>query len=505
MITYKNPVIPGFYPDPSICKKGDTYYLVCSSFNYFPGVPLFESKDLINWHLIGHVLNRSSQLDLKGASNAGGIYAPTIRYDNGRFYLVTTHVEKKHFYVWTDDIYGEWSDPIWVDQEGIDPSLYFENGTVYFMSNGHDETGRAAVLQCEIEIETGRKLTNTRVIWHGAGGRYLEAPHLYFIENTYYLVASEGGTEYGHMVIVAKGKTPYGPFENDPSNPILTNRNLGGYEIQGAGHGDLIQDEAGNWWMPHLAFRQIGRYEMYHHLGREVYLVPLIIDEAGWFKTTTDGITPRRVETDRLPLNFQQKKLPVYTFAAVTWQKEWVHIRNPLMSNYHLSRNCLELIATPVTLDEAITSPTFLGLRQRGMNGSASVDLEIKACEAGLTLYMNETHHYEFGVIKNEEEILLIKRRRIGDVVCTQYRKISSEKIKLMIKFTNQAYFFKALSDDEMIDLGAAKVKYLSKEVADGFTGVLIGLYAQGEFEGTDYTAKFTAFRCKYEDENETI
>ena len=146
---YTNPVISGFYPDPSVCRVGDTYYMVCSSFELFPGVPLFESRDLVNWTQIGHVLTRDSQLPLAGANTVGGIYAPTIRYNNGRFYMVTTNVSHGgHFYVWTDDIHGEWSEPIWVDQEGIDPSLFFEDGKAYFMSNGSDADGKSAVLQC---------------------------------------------------------------------------------------------------------------------------------------------------------------------------------------------------------------------------------------------------------------------------------------------------------------------------------------------------------------------
>jgi Beta-xylosidase len=142
---YSNPVVPGFFPDPSVCRVDDTYYLVCSSFNYFPGVPLFESKDLVNWSPIGHVLTRKSQLDLTDSPTNGGIYAPTIRYHQGRFYMVTTNVDHGgNFYVWTDDIYGEWSEPIWVDQDGIDPSFYFEGDTAYFMSNGTDDEGKRA-------------------------------------------------------------------------------------------------------------------------------------------------------------------------------------------------------------------------------------------------------------------------------------------------------------------------------------------------------------------------
>lgn len=288
---YTNPVIPGFYPDPSICKADGKYYMVCSSFQYFPGVPLFESQDLVNWRQIGHVLTRESQLPLEGADCSGGIYAPTIRYHEGRFYMVTTNVTSLgNFYVWTDDIHGEWSDPIQVQQGGIDPSLYFEDGKTYFMSNGDDDRGISGVTQCEIDIETGTKVSPSVCIWQGAGGRYLESPHLYKIKGQYYLMAAEGGTEYGHMVVYAKGPTVNGPFTNYPGNPVLTNRNLGGYVIQGCGHGDLVEDEKGNFWMVHLAFRQIDRWLPFHITGREVCLAPVTFGEDGWFTAGVGGL-----------------------------------------------------------------------------------------------------------------------------------------------------------------------------------------------------------------------
>lgn len=182
---YHNPVVSGFYPDPSVCEHDGKYYLVCSSFQYFPGVPLFESDDLVNWKQIGHVLTRKSQVMLDKINSSGGVFAPTIRCINGRFYMVTTNdTTHQNFYVWTDDIHGEWSEPVYVDQGGIDPSLFEEDGHVYFMSNGADDNGVGGVVQCEIDIATGKKLSPSRCIWQGSGGRYLESPHLYKINGT---------------------------------------------------------------------------------------------------------------------------------------------------------------------------------------------------------------------------------------------------------------------------------------------------------------------------------
>lgn len=170
---YQNPVVKGFYPDPSVCFANGMYYMVCSSFQYFPGVPLFQSRDLVNWTQIGHVLTRPSQISLEEVESSGGVFAPTIRYHKGRFYMTTANNStRRHSYVWTEDIHGPWSEPIVVEQDGIDPSLYFEGGNVYFMSNGQGDDGLSGIIQCQIDIETGKKLAPSRCIWQGTGGRF---------------------------------------------------------------------------------------------------------------------------------------------------------------------------------------------------------------------------------------------------------------------------------------------------------------------------------------------
>ena len=221
---YTNPIIPGFYPDPSICRVGEDYYLVTSSFEYFPGVPIFHSRDLIHWRQIGHCLTTATQLPLAQAGSSKGIFAPTLRYHAGRFYMVTTNVSVgKHFYVSTDDPAGQWSEPIWIDQSGIDSSLFFDDdGTVYFTW-----TKLNGIYQAEIAIQTGELKHEPQLIWKGTGGRYPEAPHLYKINGSYYLMIAEGGTEYGHMETIARAESPWGSFQPCPHNPILTHRNQG--------------------------------------------------------------------------------------------------------------------------------------------------------------------------------------------------------------------------------------------------------------------------------------
>ncbi|MFM9278663.1 glycoside hydrolase family 43 protein [Paenibacillus jiagnxiensis] len=493
---YNNPVIKGFYPDPSVCKVKDTYYLVCSSFQYFPGVPIFESKDLINWKQIGHCLTRESQIQLGKVGSSGGVFAPTIRHNDGRFYMTTTNdTTRQNFYVWTDDIYGEWSEPIYVDQGGIDPDLYFEDGKTFFMSNGKDDYGIGGIAQCEIDIETGGKLSPSRSIWRGTGGRYLESPHMYKINGRYYLMVSEGGTEYGHMVTYARADSISGPFEAYQNNPVLTNRNLGGYEVQGAGHGDLIQDHDGNWWMLHLGFRQIGRWLTYHHLGREVFLAPVTFGEDGWFTAGHNGTTLTSFETDRIPSHVVQQEKKIFTFENMEWNLDWCYLRHPVAENYMLEFDKVKLKGTGVTLDMP-ESPTFIGIRQRDFNAEISCDVQLASGEAGITLYMDENHHYDLAVRKNENGYKVIERLNIGDIKSVEYEVDlgSEDHAALMIRASHERYSFLVHANGKDILLGTAQTRYLSSEVAGGFTGVLIGLYAYGEGS----MAEFSKFKCEY-------
>lgn len=493
---YNNPVIKGFYPDPSICKVDDTYYLVCSSFQYFPGVPLFESKDLLNWTQIGHCLTRKSQIRLETVSSSGGVFAPTIRYNNGRFYMTTTNdTTRQNFYIWTDDIHGEWSEPIVVNQGGIDPDLYFEDGKAFFMSNGTDDEGIGGIIQCEIDIETGDKKTPSRSIWRGSGGRYLESPHLYKMNGYYYLMASEGGTEYGHMVTYARGDSPSGPFEPYGKNPVLTNRNLGGYELQGVGHGDLIQDQEGHWWIFHLGFRQIGQWLTYHHLGREVFLTPVTFDEEGWFTAGHKGTTLMRFDTDRISDTVIQQEKKSYTFENTDWNLDWCYLRHPHTENYLLEQGNLKLKGTEVTLDVP-ASPTFIGLRQKDFDATISVDVSLTNGEAGITIYMDEQHHYDLAIRKEQSGYKVIERLNIGDIqsVENEVELGSDHHATLVIQASHERYSFLIHADGKDILLGTAQTKYLSSEVAGGFTGVLIGLYASGEGS----VAEFSKFKCDY-------
>ncbi len=481
---YQNPIVRGFYPDPSVCAANGKYYLVCSSFQYFPGVPLFESDDLVNWTQIGHVLTRKSQVMLDKIASSGGVFAPTIRFNNGRFYMVTTNDSThKNFYVYTDNIYGEWSEPIEVDQDGIDPSLYFEDDCVYFMSNGTDDEGKGGVVQCEINIATGKKLSPSKCIWQGTGGRFLESPHLYKINGTYYLMAAEGGTEYGHMITCARSDSVWGRFESFPKNPVITNRNKAPYIIQGIGHGDLIQDKYGDWHILCLGFRQLGEWTPYHNLGRETFLVPVTFNSDGTFYAGYDGTCDFEYE---IKGDFSQELCCRYTFANS--RLEWVNLRHPVTENYELTDEKAVLRGTEKTLDD-VDSPTFLGIRQREFNGVIRAKVILEGGEAGITAYMCEQEHYDIAVRKTDSGYEAAAKLNIGGIKHTAGTcPISGNGAELIIKTDSKGYSLIVSENGGEKVLGYGQAKYLSSEVSGGFTGTVLGLYA------VNGTAEFTEF-----------
>lgn len=491
VMIYNNPIVKGFYPDPSVCAANGRYYMVNSSFQYFPGVPLFESDDLVNWRQIGHVLTRPSQVMLEKINSSGGVFAPTIRYNNGRFYMVTTNdTTHKNFYVYTDDIYGEWSEPICVDQGGIDPSLYFEDGHTYFISNGADDEGKPGVVQCEIDIETGRKLTPSRTIWQGSGGRYLESPHVYKINGIYYLMAAEGGTEYGHMITCARAESVWGEYVSNPNNPVLTNRNKAPYIIQGIGHGDLVCDYNGNWHILCLGFRQIGIWMPYHNLGREVFMVPVTFTEDGWFGAGLDGTC---CESYELEGDFEQTEKKRFTFENTDWDIDWCFLRHPVVQNYELSAEKAVLHGTAVTLDD-VDTPTFVGIRQRDFCGCFTVRVRLDGGEAGITAYMSESEHYEIAIRSTDDGFEVVEKLNIGDIKHIQnMAKPEGNEVVLKLTMDNWSYGFSAVTDKGEVFLGSAATKYLSSEVSGGFTGVVLGLYAVGgraEFTEFEYVTE---------------
>ena len=357
----------------------------------------------------------------------------------------------------------------------------FDGEKAYFISNGGDDFGDHGITQCEIDIDTGKKLTQSKTIWHGSGGRYLESPHMYKIGNYFYLMAAEGGTEYGHMITYARSDDPWGTFAGYDKNPVLTNRNRGASEIQGVGHGDLVQSPNGEWFVIHLGFRQIRQFEMYHHLGREVFMTPVHFNDEGWFSCGKDGTTDAEYEISG---NAVQQSLPEYTLKNIDREKELLFLRDKNYENYDLDEERYILKGTELTIDD-IGSPTFAGIRQRDMNGVLECSLKLDGGEAGISAYMDEAHHYDIKLREKDGRYEAVLTLNIGNIKHDQkIIPLNENKAELKITFDSHTYNFSVNGEY----MGNASTRYLSSEVAGGFTGVLFAVFAQkggiGEFSG---------------------
>ncbi|WP_019639592.1 glycoside hydrolase family 43 protein [Paenibacillus fonticola] len=483
---YANPVIPGFYPDPSICRVGDDYYLVTSSFEYFPGVPIFHSRDLVNWQQIGHCLTSKRQLPLANAWSSGGIFAPTIRYHDGWFYMTTTNVSSiGNFYVKTTQPSGPWSDPIPVAQNGIDPSLLFDDdGRVFFQSTRTGDQGDG-IYQCEIDIETGSMMSESRLIWEGTGGAHPEAPHVYKMKGYYYLMIAEGGTEYGHMVTIARSTDPYGPYEACPNNPILSNRSMKS-SIHATGHADLVQIQDGSWWSVCLGIRPVS-YPMRHHLGREVLLAPVGWTDDGWPVIGNGGRIEPVMDAPLLP-EVRWPDWPVRDdFNHTQLGLDWTFLRNPEPESWSLEERpgYLTLRGNQASLDDA-GSPAFVGRRLCHFSCHVAAAMEFEpmneGVEAGLTVYMNEKHHYDLAVRSIEGRKMVVFRRTVGSLRVEEIRDCPLGPVVLNIEAQPDKFEFSLRTyQSGTIEMGWGETHLLSTEVAGGFTGVFIAMYAVSE------------------------
>ncbi|MBW4079950.1 glycoside hydrolase family 43 protein [Paenibacillus sp. S150] len=499
---FVNPILPGFYPDPSICRVDEDYYLVTSTFHYSPGVPIFHSRDLVNWKQIGHCLNRASQLDLTHAQNFMGIFAPTLRYINGYFYMITTNVITLggpvggNFYVRASNPQGPWSDPVWLEWPGIDPSLFCdEDGRVYITGTNGFSDEEPGIYQAEIEIDSGKLMSPRRLVWKGTGGKSPEGPHLYRIQDEYYLIIAEGGTEYGHMVTLARSHHPFGPFKSNPENPILSHRSLRS-SIQATGHADIVQAHDGSWWAVCLGIRPVSRR---HHLGRETYLAPISWSGEGWPVIGVKGCIDLQMEGPSFLLEEPLTEAARDHFLEPKLKDTWNFLRNPNAADWSLTERpgWLTLRGTNVTLDD-LDSPAFVGRRQQHMKCRVSTLLEFQADhdgdEAGLTAIMNERFHYEIALARMGGMKHIILRKRVGSLwKVEKASEYSGERVTLEIEADPQVYTFSFYDHTgKKNTLGQGECGLLSSEVAGGFTGIYFGLYATGNggpacFDWFDY------------------
>ena len=539
-VTLRNPLLPGFYPDPSICRVEDDFYMVTSSFAYYPGVPIFHSRDLAHWEQIGHVLDRPEQLPADPYAISRGIYAPTIRYHEGIFYMITTNVNHGgNFLVTAKRPEGPWSAPHWIEgAEGIDPSLFWDDdGRAYYTGTTWARPGEKQMIWLsEIDLEKFVLVGEKTKIWGGVmeGSECPEGPHLYKVNGYYYLMIAEGGTEHFHSETIARAKEITGPYESYRGNPILTQRHLGmKAAIANAGHADLVELKDGSWYIVFLASRPYGGY--HKNLGRETFIAPVEWEE-GW-----PVVSPG---TGRIEFTYPGPELPEFQVAAVAEKDDfdgdqldgcWNFLGTPDEKTCRLEKGFVKLKLYDKSLGQGMVDRSrqsyfvrhapqsigFLGRRQQHMSFKAKAKLCFTPKDkqtAGLTVLQNDYQQLRVEVGLNEE----------GNQVARAVCGYSSKEVSLLYKTELEGYREEVLAEipwnhEETVLVIRAKGQdftlavedaegqehllmehidggFLGSETAGGFVGAYIGMFASGN--GTDYEeyASFDWFMYQGED-----
>ncbi|WP_414829253.1 glycoside hydrolase family 43 protein [Alteromonas sp. H39] len=503
---FSNPILPGFYPDPSITRKDDTYYLVNSSFAYTPGLPIFESQDLVHWELAGHALNRPSQVTFDNLNTSRGIFAPTIRYHDGLFYIITTAVDAGgNFIITAKDPAGPWSDPVWLPEVGgIDPDLFIDDdGRAYIAHNDAPPgeplyDGHRAVWMWEIDLDTLKVKPDTRKLLINGGVDiskqpvWIEGPHIYHVNGWYYLTCAEGGTSVNHSQVVFRTRSlsePFVPYEN---NPILTQRDRPQSDITSTGHADFVQTPQGDWWSVFLATRP---YEGNHYnTGRETFILPLTWSE-GWPHLLPAGEPvpktlpmPENASPDKTTFaersrhfrdEFDKGALDPQWLGLNTFERSWVAAEN----------GALRL--SPVT-DSLVVSEqsAFLGKRQQHMQFTASAKLEETqpGTTAGLVVFQNRRYHYFLGVKKaGSQRLAFVEKVEDGKVTRVAETTLEGEgPLVLTVENQQKALQFSVTdtkTNQQIIVGKPLPATLVSTQTAGGFVGALIGLHARASGE----------------------
>ena len=508
---YYNPIIAGFYPDPTIVRAGDDFYLATSSFAYFPGVPIFHSKDLVNWTQIGHILDRPSQLNLDSAGVSRGIFAPALSYHDGTFYMITTLIDRGgNFYVTAKNPAGPWSDPIWLSEiDGIDPSFFFDDdGKAYILNNGPPVgeplySGHRAIWIQQYDL-AARKLVGPRTMIVNGGVDlskkpiWIEAPHIFRRNGTYYLICAEGGTADQHSEVVFRSDAVMGPYIPYTRNPILTQRHLDptrSFPVETTGHADFVETPNGDWWAVFLGTRNYGR-DLWN-TGRETFLLPVTWED-GWPTMLKGNAT--------VPYVRSRPTLPRQAKATVphsgnfgvrdefdgTLAPYWEMLRTPREQWYDVTSEpgSLTIRARPEKLS-GVGQPSLLARRQQHGTATASVAMRYLPAKAedraGIVAFYNESHYYFIGVRHDGARPVLEVRRRAwrgeaGDslVASTQITLSPTRPLYLRIRARADKYdFLYATSPNAWKTLLAgADGTILSTKVASGFVGAMFGMYA---------------------------
>ncbi len=522
---YSNPILQGFYPDPSICKVEGEFYMVNSTFAYFPGIPIFKSSDLVNWKQIGNVLDRPEQLNLDGLGVSRGIFAPAISYNDGTFYLVSTLIDgKNNFVVTAKQPEGPWSNPTWLPEvSGIDPSLFFDKtGKTYIVYNSEapndspEYDGHRSIKMLEFNSETLQTIGTPKVIINkGAKLQdkpiWIEGPHIYQLNGYYYLMAAEGGTAEGHSEVVFRSKSVEGPYESYKNNPILTQRHLDDNRnnpITSTGHADIIQDNFGNWYGVFLGCRP---YDNNNHFntGRETFMVPVSWKE-DWpvFELGTDSVskkypTPNNVVKQEMAF----KNSGEYTFKAdFNTEKldfEWLFLRTPREQWYHISESSLQIKTRPESVSK-LENPSFIGHRQQHKIGEVSTELTFMATseneKAGLIVFQNESHFYYLcQSFKNKKPVVQLFKSNednLEEIASEVIEDVTTIEFKIEAKGSYYNFLYAINGNDDWKLLKEnADASFLSTNVAGGFVGTIYGMYTTSLGKLSDNTAKYNWFQ----------
>jgi len=510
---YRNPILAGFHPDPSVCRVGDDYYLINSTFAYFPGIPIFHSRDLVNWTPIGHVIDRPEQLKYDGLGVSQGIFAPAISHHNGRFYVVCTHVGAGgNFFVTATHPEGPWSNPTWLDVPGIDPSFFFDDdGRAWLVHNGLPEgkplyDGHRAIWLREFDLKTQTLVGPPKMIVDGGVDPakkpiWIEGPHLYKRGAWYYLCCAEGGTGDNHSEVVFRSKSVTGPFLPWEKNPILTQRDLPrdrSYPVTSTGHADLFRGPNDTWWAVFLGCRpyQDGLYAT----GRETFLLPVTWTEDNWPVILPPGqsvplVAPRpqltaasdRTGETTTPLtgNFTWRD----RFTSPTLSPLWVQLRQPHDSWWTLQNPAGPLNLTPrPDLLSGTGNPAFLGRRVQHARFAASTALTVPLAlnvSAGLAVFQNETHHYYLGVRRTKDGLTVFVERWNGKAPEIVVSRAISDTPQLELKITGRdascAFAYASEAGEWKTLLPEADATLLTTQAAGGFVGAMIGPHARIE------------------------
>jgi len=509
---YENPILPGFYPDPSITRAGDDYYLINSSFAYYPGIPVFHSRDLVHWKQIGNAIDRPGMLDFSGLATSRGVFAPAISHHDGLFYIINTCVDcGGNFVITAKDPAGPWSDPVWLNFGGIDPSIFWDDdGKAWIVWNDSPEgqplyEGHRAIWIQQFDPAKMQMVGEKHVVVNGGVDIskkpvWIEGPHIYKVDGRYYLMAAEGGTSVNHSEVILSSEKIGGPYVPYAGNPILTQRDLDPARpmpITSAGHADLVQTPGGDW---HAIFLAVQPYEgNLYNTGRETFMLPVNWQKdaqgIAWPIILPKGVAiPAAVD---LPNVAGQVQEPHYTRYSHHFgysyggaaPLDWLQIRTPKSDFLTvLNDETIGLTALPEAIGDVQSHPAFIGLRQKHVNASFSTVVNYQPLKegdrAGILAVQNDDFYIFYGLaMRNGKTVLEVTRRAgrsdplDGLVIASQPAPVGPVSLKADIR-AGRATFSYGKGTTIVTDVD---VTNLSTDKAGGFVGTLIGPYAYGK------------------------